>query len=118
MSVSTFSKAAFFSAALAAATVVGLAPASGEDALTYDIVLKNGAFEPKELKVPAGKPVVLTVKNETNAAAEFESKGLKIEKVVAANSQIIVRLRPLTKGKYLFVDEYKEDTTQGYLIVE
>ena len=118
MSGIRFTKSAFFAAVLAGSAVTGFVPAGAEDTLTLDVVLKNGAFEPKELKVPAGKAVTLTVKNETNAAAEFESKGLKIEKIVAANSQIIVRLRPLTKGKYLFVDEYHEDTTQGYLIVE
>lgn len=118
MSASRYTKAAFFAAMVAAVSVSGVAPAVAEDALAFDIVLKNDAFQPKELKVPAGKAITLTVKNETNAAAEFESKGLKIEKVVAANSQIIVRLRPLTTGKYLFVNEYKEDTTQGYLIVE
>ena len=94
------------------------APSFAEDAVAVEIVLKDSGFEPKEVKVPAGKPLAITVRNETKAAAEFESKGLKIEKVVAANSQGVFRVKPLTKGTYLFVNEYKEDTIQGNFIVE
>ena len=93
-------------------------PASAEETATVLLTLGSGGFEPKELRIPAGKPVILTVKNESAAAAEFESKDLKVEKVVAAGSQIIVRLKPLTKGRYLFVDEYREATVKGYVVVE
>lgn len=89
-----------------------------EDAIQFEIILTDKGFEPNEVKAPANRPLVITVKNTTKAAAEFESKSLKIEKVVAANGQGIFRVKPLAAGKYLFVNEYKEDTVKGYLIVE
>ena len=103
---------------LALALVGGAAPILAEGTTAIEIVLTDKGFEPKEIKAGADTAIVLTVKNKTAAAAEFESKPLKIEKVVAANSQIIVRLKPQPKGRYLFVNEYKEDTVQGYLTVE
>ena len=43
---------------------------------------------------------------------------MKIEKAVAGNSSIVVRVKAMTPGKYLFVDEYQEDVAKGYVIVE
>ena len=104
---------------LIAALVVGqAAPVFAEGTTAIEIALTDKGFEPKEIKVAPDTAIVLTIKNQTAAAAEFESKPLKVEKVVAANSQIIIRLKPQPKGRYLFVNEYKEDTVQGYLTVE
>jgi hypothetical protein len=49
---------------------------------------------------------------------EFESKPLKIEKVVAAKSEAVVNVRPQKPGKYKFVDEYNEDVATGNVIVK
>ena len=89
-----------------------------EDPLTVEVTLENDAFSPAEAKVPAGKPFVLKVTNKGTAAAEIEAKEAKIEKVAAGNSVIIVRVRPLQPGRYLFVNEYKEDSVKGYLVAE
>jgi len=48
---------------------------------------------------------------------EFESKSLKAEKVVAANSEAIVRVGPLKPGKYEFFDDFNQ-SNRGTLIVE
>ena len=89
-----------------------------EDPLTVEVTLENDAFSPAEVKVPAGKPFVLKVTNKGADAAEIEATEAKIEKVVTGNSVIIVRVRPLQPGRYLFVNEYKEDTVKGYLVAE
>ena len=57
-----------------------------EICLTY----ANGQFEPKEPTVPADAPLTIRVKNLDAKAMEFESETLKIEKVVAGNSEAVV----------------------------
>ena len=93
-------------------------PLRAEDIVTYETTLKDKAFTVAEIKVPAGKPFVIKLNNANAAAAELEAKELKIEKVVAGNSSIVVRVKAMAPGKYLFVDEYQEDVAKGYIIVE
>jgi Cupredoxin-like domain len=100
-------------------TIVALSsPLRAEDVVTYETTLKDKAFTVSEIKVPAGKPFILKLNNANAAAAELEAKEMKIEKVVAGNSSIIVRVKAMEPGKYLFVDEYQEDVAKGYIIVE
>jgi len=82
------------------------------------LTLTDDKFTPAEITVPAGRPFTLKVINQTAAAAEFEAQDLKIEKVMPANSDITVTVRAMEAGKYLFVNEYKEDTVKGYVVVK
>ncbi len=93
-------------------------PLRAEDVVTYETTLKDKAFTVSEIKVPAGKPFIIKLNNANAAAAELEAKDMKIEKVVAGNSSIVVRVKAMDPGKYLFVDEYQEDVAKGYIIVE
>ena len=95
-----------------------VAPLRAEDIVTYETTLKDKAFTVAEIKVPAGKPFIIKLNNANAAAAELEAKELKVEKPVAANSSIVVRVKAMAPGKYLFVDEYQEDVAKGYIIVE
>jgi hypothetical protein len=108
-------KGHFFVAALAAATWA--APAYAEDA-TVQLTLKNHQFAPKEPGAPAGKALSVVVTNQDSTPAEFESKTLRVEKVVPAGGKITVRVRALQPGRYRFFDDYHEDTTEGFLIVK
>jgi plastocyanin len=105
--------------ALLAAALLALAltaPVRAETQL--EITLGNDAFEPAELTVPAGQAFTLLVHNKSAAAAEIEAKDLKIEKVVAAGDDILIRVRAQDPGTYLFVNEYKEDVVFGHITVE
>ncbi len=82
------------------------------------IELKDHQFAPAELHAPANKAITLTVKNHDATPEEFESKPLRIEKVIAARSEATIRIPALAPGKYNFVGEYHEKTAQGVLIVE
>ena len=93
-------------------------PTLAQDAITIDIVIKDHKFQPAEPRAPAGKPIVLRVKNQDPTAEEFESNSLKVEKVIAGNSEALIRIRPLAPGRYTFFGEYHEDTAQGALIAE
>lgn len=101
-----------------AAGGVALQPARAADEVEAAISIKDHKFDPSEVKVPAGKAIKLTVKNLDASAEEFESKTLKVEKVIAGNGTAVIRLKPLAKGSYKFFGEFHEKTAQGVLIVE
>lgn len=90
-------------------------PVHAED---YTLTLKNHVFTPAELTIPANTKVSITVKNEDNASAEFESSDLNREKVIGANSSAVISVGPLAAGSYAFVDEFHEETAKGTLIVK
>lgn len=105
-------------AATAFALLAVTPPAMAETAAQFEVTLKGDVFTPAEVKVPAGKPFTMKFFNKDVAAAEIEAKDLKVEKIVAGNSEIIVRVGAMKPGRYLFVNEYKEDTVKGYVVVE
>lgn len=84
----------------------------------YVITLKNNQFSPKELVIPAGRKIKITVKNQDATPAEFESSDLNREKVVGANSEIIVFIGPLEAGSYGYFDDFHRDTTTGTVIAK
>ena len=88
------------------------------DEIEVSITIKDHRFDPAEIRVPAGKAIKLTVKNLDASAEEFESKTLKVEKIIAGNGTGVIRLKPLAKGSHKFFGEYHEKTAQGVLIVE
>ncbi|PWB80814.1 MAG: cupredoxin domain-containing protein [Methylocystaceae bacterium] len=94
------------------------AVALAEDETALAISIKDHRFTPAELHAPAGKPITIVVKNLDSTPEEFESKALKIEKIVAGNGEITVRLRAQKAGRYRFFGEYHEDTAKGELVVE
>ena len=103
---------------LAVAAIATAAPARAETAAQFEVTLKNDVFAPAEVKVPAGKAFTMKFVNQDAGAAEIEAKDLKVEKIVAGNSEIIVRVGAMKPGRYLFVNEYKEETVKGYVVVE
>ncbi len=97
-------------------TLAGAAQAA--DQVNASIIIKDHRFQPAELKVPAGKAIVLKVDNRDAAAEEFECHALNVEKIVPANSTGIVRLRALKAGSYKCVGEFHEDTAKATIIAE
>ncbi len=105
---------AAFTLALSASLLLG-GTAQAED---YVLTLKNHAFMPRELVLPAGQRVKITVRNQDATPAEFESSDLNREKVVAANSEINVFVGPLDPGHYGFFDDFHRDTTTGVIVAK
>jgi len=102
-----------FAAALVAAALA--TPAQAQET-SLSISVKNHRFQPAELHAPANVPITLHVKNLDPAPMEFESVSLRVEKVVTGNSEGIVRLRPLSPGRYNFFDDFHQETN-GTLVV-
>lgn len=84
---------------------------------TVEIAVKDKHFEPAEIHAPTNNRIVIHVTNRDAAAMEFESHALKVEKVVAANGEAILRVGPLKPGRYDFFDDFNQ-ANRGTLLVE
>ena len=89
------------------------ADAPPEIAVTID----KDQFQPSEIKVKANTPSVLVVTNKNAKAAEFESKDLRVEKVVPAGKTVNVRIRALKPGTYPFFDDFNK-AAAGRIVAE
>jgi len=94
-----------------------LQPALAEPAAEIQVTYSNGRFEPGVVSAPVDKPVVIHVRNRDAKALEFESTSLRVEKVVAAQSEGVVNVRALKPGRYEFYDDFN-DKARGALVVE
>jgi hypothetical protein len=94
------------------------APVWAQENVELVISVKNHKFDPVELEAPAGKAIALRVKNLDPTPMEFESKTLKVEKVLSGNSEAVINIRPQKAGRYEFFDEFHEKTTRGALVVK
>jgi len=101
-----------------ASAAIALAVPSSAHAQEFSLTIKDHKFEPAEIKVPANQRITIIVSNEDATAEEFESKSLKVEKVIAGKSKGTVRVSPLKPGRYEFIGEYHESTAKGVLIAE
>lgn len=103
--------------AVCATALVHPAPTLAQQAAEVHLSYSNGAFQPSEVRAPADRPVVFRVKNLDGKAMEFESKSLRVEKVVAAKSEGVINVRPLKAGRYEFYDDFNEKA-RGALTVQ
>ena len=104
-----------------AAGTTGAGAAAASTAATevaMTVVIKDHKFTPAELKVPAGKTIVLTIDNRDATPEEFDAPDLKIEKVIAGGTAAKVRFGPLKAGSYAFVGEFNDKTARGVVKVE
>jgi plastocyanin len=101
---------------LVSSVICGAASVRAEEPVTVSIAIKDHQFEPAEIHAPAGKPILIAVKNLGTIAAEFESDPLHVEKVIPPGGEATVRVRPLEPGRYNFFDDFHR-ATQGYLVV-
>lgn len=100
---------------LVAALVAGASFA--QEGASVSISVKNHRFQPAEIHAPANVPVMLRIKNLDPTPMEFESVSLRVEKVVTGNGEGVIRLRPLSPGRYSFFDDFNPSTT-GVLVVK
>ena len=102
------------------AVALGLAqiPVNAQEVVSLQTSIKDHRFHPSELKVPANRPIILSVRNLDPTPEEFESRTLRVEKVVAGNSDITIQLRPLSPGRYRFYGDFNQATAQGAITAE
>src|SRR5260370_25716803 len=107
---------------LAGLVMLGVATAAAA-ALAADppeiaITIEKNRFQPDEIKVKAGVPFVLVVTNKDAGPEEFESKELRIEKVIPPGKTVRIRVRALKPGAYGFIGEYHEKTAKGRIVAD
>jgi hypothetical protein len=78
-----FSKSVLLAVGLVAFTAAAQAQQATEIQLSY----KDKKFDPAEITAPANTPIVIKLKNLDSKAMEFESKTLRVEKVVAGSTR-------------------------------
>ena len=104
-------------AAICVISTLTVSPSQAQQATELQVTYSKGQFQPSELRAPADKPVTFRVKNLDAKAMEFESKSLRVEKVVAANSEGVINVRALKPGHYEFYDDFN-DKARGTLTVQ
>ena len=97
--------------------VVTAASAAGADT-EIPVTIEMNRFQPSEIKVKAGQPFVLVVTNKDATPEEFESKELRIEKVIPAGKTLKIRVRALKPGAYPFVGDFHQATAKGRIVAE
>src|SRR5207245_8848567 len=100
------------------AAVVAPSAATAADAAETRLTIEENRFQPEEVRVKAGAPFVLVVTNRDKTAEEFESRELRIEKVIPPGKTVRLRVPALKAGTYPFVGEYHEKTAKGRIIAE
>lgn len=93
-------------ASVAFGIAASLPIAHAQQATSLTVTYANGKFQPSALHAPANTPLALTVKNLDAKSMEFESASLRVETVIDAKSEGVIKLRPLKPGKYDFYDDF------------
>jgi plastocyanin len=106
-----------FTAILLTTGLIISAAAHAAEPVKLALTIRNHVFEPAELRAPTNTPIEITVTNADPTAEEFESKVLKIEKIIAGGRSALVRVLPQAPGQYRFVGEYHETSAKGVLII-
>jgi plastocyanin len=118
MSPSQMLSKATLVAAVALASIAVTGAAKAQSATEIQLSYKDKKFDPAEISAPANTPIVIKLKNLDAKPMEFESKTLKIEKVVAAGGDATINVRAQKPGRYEFFDEYNEKVARGALVVK
>jgi hypothetical protein len=94
--------------------------AYADNAVMLTLTSTDGKLEPSILEAPAGKAIQIKVVNAGKSAMEFESKPLKIEKLVPPGKSLDIKIKALAAGSYKFVDELHEEqaSAQGVLVIK
>ena len=92
--------------------------AVADDMTIYQIELKDHKFTPSEIHVPTGKPFLVVVTNDNDAADEFEMLLPAVERPLQPGQQGKVRVRPLGPGRFPFFGESDPDNEQGVFVSE
>lgn len=109
-----FSRRLFLLAALA----LGGAPVAAAEEPTFQIIFRDGVIAPSRLEVPAGKRFRLELINEGSRPAEFESRELYKEKVLAPGSRGVMVFKTLSPGEYGFFDDFSPGSPPAVLIAK
>jgi len=91
---------------------------SAEEDPTFRIEFKDGVVNPRRLEVPARRRFRIELHNAGQTPAEFESRELRKEKVLAPGTSSILVIRTLDPGKYEFFDDFHLGAPPAVLVAK
>ncbi len=97
---------------------IGAAPARAGDEATFHIEFNDGKVTPQRLEVPANRRLVLELANKGQTPAEFESRELRKEKVLAPGATSALVIRDLDPGEYDFFDDFHPGAKPAVLVAK
>ncbi len=97
--------------------ILAVPVAASADETSRIIVINNQRFDPALLRLPAGKKVKLTIRNQGSLPAEFESTDLSREVVIPINGKVTVYVGPLEVGEYQFFNDFNH-AIRGRVVVK
>ena len=110
-----------FSVLKSLALVAVIAPATSlafaQDATVLKVSIREHKFIPAALTATAGQRLEIVVTNDGPGTEEFESKSLRIEKIVPQGQTVTIRVGPLKSGQYDFFGDFHADTCRGLLTI-
>ena len=95
------------------ASLVVACPSDAQEVPEFALLIEQNRFQPEVVRVKAGQPFVLVITNKDKGPEEFESKDLRIEKIIPGGKTLRLRMPALKAGSYGFVGEYHEKTAKG-----
>ena len=104
--------------ALGAALLLAAGISRAEDDPVFRIEFNDGKVTPQRLEVPAKRRSKLELHNVGKEPAEFESKELRKEKVLAPGASSTLVIRTLDPGEYDFFDDFHLDAPPAVLIAK
>ncbi len=97
--------------------LAGVSAAGAAASQDVPLTIKNQAFQPRTLTIPAGQTVKIVVTNKDVVPAEFESSDFNREIVIPGQSAVPLFVGPLKPGKYSFFNDFHPEST-GTLVVK
>jgi hypothetical protein len=104
--------------ALGAALFVAAGVSRAEEEPVFRIEFNDGKVTPQRLEVPAKRRFKLELHNVGKEPAEFESKELRKEKVLAPGANSTLVIRSLDPGEYDFFDDFHLDAPPAVLVAK
>jgi hypothetical protein len=102
----------------AALALTGAGQAARADDPVFRIEFNDGVVTPKRLEVPAKCRFTLELHNVGRTPAEFESRELRKEKVLAAGTMSTLVIRTLDPGEYPFFDDFHPESPSAVLVAK
>ena len=96
----------------------GIRSASPQAAQEVKVTIERTRFVPAEIRVQAGRPLVLVVTNRDDVIHEFEIETLDVEKRVGVGQTLRIPVQAPKPGRYEIEDDDSTPRLKGVLIVE
>lgn len=91
-------------------------PAIAAEVRVIRVEMRDGKITPLRIEVTAGQPFKLEIYNLGRTPAEFESRELHREKVLAPGAKSFLVFRRLSPGRYRFFDDFHPSAPHGVII--